>query len=1278
MTGQPDGSIIIDTELDPQGFDAGSKELESAISSFEKTISKIGQSLNSLGPTFTRALQGSESAITSFDSKIGQIDESLVKAREEIAAMESQLQELANAQVPTEQYTKIQNAIRQDEEELEKLIQKQEALGANGAYEAVEKYEALKSEIAAVSQAADQAWSEMMKLQEAGVVAADPRYAEAERAYEQASMQLSELNTQLDRMKDDSGVMKQITAFQNLDSQIERVGGIINTLQDRLAQMEQNGTAFQLGSDTSKYAELQAELSRLKEEYDKAASSADRMRSGVSSAGSQSSSAASKTSKFTAAAKILKTTLSKTGQVAKTAFSKVASCISSAASSVKKLISHTKSSKNQFSGLISSAKKFTLSLLGARGVYALLRKAVSAYMDENEELSNTLDSCWTGIGNLLGPIITKLINLVAKATSYVTSFLKLFNVFGTNASKSIDKANESAKDLKRTTASFDQLNILKEKDSSSDSKSDDTKTELPEVTLPDWVSDIAEKIKSGDWAGVGKLLAEQLNKALSSIDWTKIKNTVKGWATKIADFLNSFISNTDWGLVGRTIANGIGTAILFALTLIKNFNFKNAGNAIGDLINGLLSVENASNLAEAASTLLKGIFDALTAAVKRINWKQVGKTIIAFITNFKLSDVVESATNLINSLAEAITKTDFKAVGNALREQIKNVNWKGLWDGAVNLFTSAFQGLGDFLGFDFDTSNLKKALQDISEPFSKLFGTIKDSFGKLLTPIVEKLLPSAVNFIGKLAEALSPIIEALTPFLSTVIDVVSRIIDALAPVLPTLGSLLANIVSKIVPILEPFLNLIATVVEALAPALDAIFSVLDEIITALEPFIEILMTVLEPILDAIGGIVTALAGVIEFISGVFTGDWEKAWGGIKKIFEGIWTAMKGIVESIWNAIKGIFKGAWEFIKGVWNGAGKFFSTIWECIKKVFSKVGEWFGNVFSKAWEGVKKVWSTVTGFFSKIWNGIKNVFSVVADWFKNIFSKAWGAVKKVFEAGGRVFEGIKDGIVTAFKAVVNAIIRGINKVIAIPFNVINGILDGIRGIEIFGWKPFDWIGRLPVPQIPELAQGGVLKKGQIGFLEGDGAEAVVPLERNTGWIARVAEQLAKFLSGNKAPAADWHVLAATILDGLNKIAQTMLAGISRIASQSIEGIRKIVVDANGIAYDFAPLYDIADVMANSTKMLTSLGELRLPQIATGTIMPITNRAEAVKATTGSTGTPMGAMDDVDEHLYDIESRLNELIALVKALNLNIDINALTEMITKQQRANARNYGGAI
>lgn len=85
---------------------------------------------------------------------------------------------------------------------------------------------------------------------------------------------------------------------------------------------------------------------------------------------------------------------------------------------------------SQFGGLISGAKKFALSLLGARGVWALLRKAVSAYMAENQQLSNTLSACWSGIGNLLGPIITRIINLVAQAVAYVTAFLKLFGIYG--------------------------------------------------------------------------------------------------------------------------------------------------------------------------------------------------------------------------------------------------------------------------------------------------------------------------------------------------------------------------------------------------------------------------------------------------------------------------------------------------------------------------------------------------------------------------------------------------------------------------------------------------------------------------------------------------------------------------------------------------------------------------------------------------------------------------------------------------------------------------------
>ena len=66
--------------------------------------------------------------------------------------------------------------------------------------------------------------------------------------------------------------------------------------------------------------------------------------------------------------------------------------------------------------------------------------------------------------------------------------------------------------------------------------------------------------------------------------------------------------------------------------------------------------------------------------------------------------------------------------------------------------------------------------------------------------------------------------------------------------------------------------------------------------------------------DVLNGIWKVLGGLIDFIVGVFTGDWNKAWEGIKSIFNGIWTSIKGIFEGIWNAIKDIVTVAINSVK----------------------------------------------------------------------------------------------------------------------------------------------------------------------------------------------------------------------------------------------------------------------------------------------------------------------------------------------------------------------------
>lgn len=165
------------------------------------------------------------------------------------------------------------------------------------------------------------------------------------------------------------------------------------------------------------------------------------------------------------------------------------------------------------------------------------------------------------------------------------------------------------------------------------------------------------------------------------------------------------------------------------------------------------------------------------------------------------------------------------------------------------------------------------------------------------------------------------------------------------------------------------------------------------------------------------------------------------------------------------------------------------------------------GNFFKGLWDGV------VEGA-QNVWNFITGIFSGLANFFGSIFSNAWNAVKNVFSTGGKIFMGIVDGITQAFRTIVNAIITGINHVVALPFNAINGFLSFLKSIDILGIQPFGWVGTIDVPQIPLLAQGGYAN-GATGAVIGEaGAEVVLPLEQNTGnWAGLLAATLAEEMS---------------------------------------------------------------------------------------------------------------------------------------------------------------------
>lgn len=61
--------------------------------------------------------------------------------------------------------------------------------------------------------------------------------------------------------------------------------------------------------------------------------------------------------------------------------------------------------------------------------------------------------------------------------------------------------------------------------------------------------------------------------------------------------------------------------------------------------------------------------------------------------------------------------------------------------------------------------------------------------------------------------------------------------------------------------------------------------------------------------DIVSGLVTAFGGIIDFISGVFTGNWSKAWNGVKNIFGGIFSSLVALVKTPMNAVISLINGA---------------------------------------------------------------------------------------------------------------------------------------------------------------------------------------------------------------------------------------------------------------------------------------------------------------------------------------------------------------------------------
>ena len=481
------------------------------------------------------------------------------------------------------------------------------------------------------------------------------------------------------------------------------------------------------------------------------------------------------------------------------------------------------------------------------------------------------------------------------------------------------------------------------------------------------------------------------------------------------------------------------------------------GEGVGNLLTNIISkvVDFIPKLVQLGTSLLSSVIQGVISALP--------DAITA------LSGGIQTLLNALSALLPQVISAVLDALP-AINEALFNA-LPVILEGIINLISAIADKLPDIL---------EKALKTAPKVWTAVANAIKNGLPKIVTAVQ--------NLLKTLTARLPEIMKILTAELPNIIGTIADIISTTYPVLIESAVMLIQAVIDALPeIIKIFDETAPELLKAVGQAL------IDNAPLLLETAKQVWSIILDAIPALLSGlwdiVKTSISTELKYIGDLLSpvGKWldEHVFTPITEFFEPV----VKYFENAFNIIKELAEGCWKLIKTVWNAASTWFSD------NVIAPVK----NVFSGMWDKLKEGAASA-------WDGIKSVFNTVADFFTDTFGGAWQKVKDIFSEHGEVFEGIKDGIVTTFKNIVNGLINGINTVVSVPFNNLNNILDTLHDMEVLGVKPFEnLVTRIDVPEIPQLEYGGILKRGQRGFLEGKNDEAVIPLQNNTEGLRRIA-----------------------------------------------------------------------------------------------------------------------------------------------------------------------------
>ena len=522
-------------------------------------------------------------------------------------------------------------------------------------------------------------------------------------------------------------------------------------------------------------------------------------------------------------------------------------------------------------------------------------------------------------------------NQTATAIGSASTEAKSLAKSADKSTDSLKKTEKTAQKLQNSLAGFDELNVLSidntDDSNDNDSDSSDSSNITTSSTTP--VNSSTLNLKSdektyNEFGDKVKKVFEKINKAIEPVKTSlgKLKKQFDrlgkfAWEG-LKDFYNDFLKPVGKWVLGE----GLPKLIDIISTTMSNIDWDKINAAFDELWKALAPF--AINVGEGLLWFVENVLSPL------FTWT--------------MNDVVPAFLKILSGAISVVNKVIEKA------KPIFDWFWKNFlcplaeWTGGV--IVSVLNAIGDALSWISDNGT---ALDTITSAFTEWAETNEETIGLFFDNIqsmfadVANLLGGIMSDIGNIltdwwtqegggAEIFENVCKMFTDIGTTFMHVFNEWIK---PAWDCLVSVLQSAWDNCLkPVFEQVVSVFGKIGEAVSAVWNNFLSpIVNWLVDVLAPTFQrqfdFIKSVADTVFGAIGGFVSGLlkkfGGIIDFITGVFTGDWKKAWKGICDYVQGtwdmIWSIIKGVVNLIIDGINGLWRGIYGAVKGIVDSIG---------------------------------------------------------------------------------------------------------------------------------------------------------------------------------------------------------------------------------------------------------------------------------------------------------------------------------------------------------------------